>query len=81
MSSIAPEVSVEGLVEVTTDGPRQFSRLEKMLFFALISECERCIRSEGYDCFDTAKKVRCPFFEIRQEYGVRDIFEWKEMML
>jgi hypothetical protein len=58
----------------------EFTRLEKMLLFAVISECERCIHSEGYDCFDAGKTISCPFVSIREEYNVVDIPEWKEMI-
>jgi len=61
-------------------GIREFSRLEKMLLFAVVSECERCISCEGYDCFDTGRRISCPFIKIRDEYGVIDILEWKEMV-
>jgi len=59
-------------------GLRGFTRLERMLLFAVISECERCVSSEGYDCFDAGKRVGCPFVSIREEYAIADIAEWKE---
>jgi hypothetical protein len=61
-------------------GTREFSRLERMLLFAVISECERCICSEGCDCFEAGKSVSCPFVPIREEYSVMDIVGWKEVV-
>lgn len=61
-------------------GLREFTRLERLLLFAVISECDRCVRSEGYDCFDAGKNVGCPFVSIRDEYGIADIAEWKELV-
>jgi hypothetical protein len=61
-------------------GLKEFTRLEKMLLFAVISECDRCINSEGYDCFDAGKTISCPFVNIREEYNVIDIPEWRELI-
>ena len=60
--------------------PLQFTRIERMLFFAVVSECERCIRSEGMDCFESSRRVDCPFSNIREEYGISDVEIWKEMV-
>ena len=60
--------------------PIHFTRLERMLFFAVVSECERCIRSEGVDCFESSRSIDCPFSNIRDEYGINDVEIWKEMI-
>ncbi len=82
MSSIS-----ETVVEVTESDhepvefdPAQFTRLERMLLFALVSECERCIESEGADCLPSMNSVDCPFFCFREEYKVYDIEMWKELV-
>lgn len=80
MSSVTDDGAVESGAEHTDIGAKEFSRLERMLLFAVISECERCICSEGCDCFDASKSVSCPFVPIREEYSVRDISEWKEVV-
>ncbi len=80
MSSLTHEMTDDVTREHEEMGLREFSRLEKMLLFAVITECERCIRSEGFDCFDTGKSVGCPFVQIREEYSITDIVEWKETM-
>jgi len=59
-------------------GLKEFTRLEKMLLFAVVSECSRCIRSEGHDCFDFHRPSSCPFVQVREEYGIIDLIEWKE---
>ena len=78
MSSFTQVIEDETTSQHKEIGLKEFTRLEKMLLFAVISECERCIHSEGYDCFDTNKTVTCPFVSIREEYTVNDILEWKE---
>ena len=80
MSSISHVITDEVSKEHMEIGIREFSRLEKMLLFAVISECDRCISSEGHDCFDTGKQISCPFTKIREEYNVADILEWKEII-
>ncbi len=59
-------------------GLNEFTRLEKMLLFAVVSECSRCIKAEGHDCFDFHKSMGCPFVTVREEYQVIDIVEWRE---
>ena len=78
MSSITHYLTDEASREHMDLGLVEFTRLEKMLLFAVITECERCIASEGRDCFDMGKDVSCPFVAIRHEYGIQDIYEWKE---
>ena len=78
MSSIAHQIMDETVEEHANMGLREFTRLERMLLFAVVSECERCVKSEGYDCFDFGKHVDCPFVSVREEYEVRDIVEWRE---
>jgi hypothetical protein len=80
MSSLSHEVTDEATREHSELGLRGFTRLERLLLFAVISECERCIRSEGYDCFDAGKRVGCPFVSIREEYSITDIIEWRELV-
>ena len=80
MSSLSHVITDETTCEHMELGIKEFSRLEKMLLFAVISECERCIYSEGYDCFDAGKTISCPFVTIREEYSVVDIQEWKELI-
>ncbi len=58
--------------------PKKFTRLERMLLFAVVTECERCTQTEGADCFGSGQKVDCPFYDFRQEYSVDDIESWKE---
>jgi len=80
MSSITHDLVDSTEAEHAQFGLRDFSRLERMLLFAVVTECERCISSEGRDCLDTAKSVSCPFVSIREEYGIHDIPEWKELV-
>jgi len=80
MSSLTHVIIDEATTEHMEIGLIEFSRLEKMLLFAVITECERCICSEGYDCFDAGKTISCPFVSIREEYKVVDIPEWKELI-
>ena len=48
MSSMA-EVTIDDVAgEHQTLGLRGFTRLERMLLFAVVSECSRCIKAEGY---------------------------------
>ena len=77
MSSMTHDLADEVSREHMSLGLGEFTRLERMLLFAVIAECERCIGSEGVDCFDTGKPVSCPFVGVRHEYGIRDICEWK----
>ena len=76
------EVIVEetGLEEDIDPRQKQFTRLERMLLFAVVSECDRCICSEGTDCLQSMHKVDCPFFRFRQEYKVYDIEMWQELV-
>lgn len=78
MASMAHTIIDETCEEHRMLGLREFTRLEKMLLFAVVSECGRCIKSEGHDCFDFKKPVDCPFVNIREEYSVIDIAEWGE---
>jgi len=71
---------IVGVHETLGVDPLQFTRLEKMLFFAVVSECERCIQSEGADCFESSRLVDCPFNNIREEYGISDVEIWKEVI-
>ena len=80
MSSIQHEIVKESPDEHGDLELREFSRLERMLLFAVINECDRCIKSEGHDCLCSPKFVSCPFVSIREEYGIRDIHIWKEMV-
>lgn len=80
MSSLTQVITDQTTSEHMEFGLKEFTRLEKMLLFAVISECERCIYSEGYDCFDAGKTISCPFVSIREEYSVADILEWKELI-
>ena len=80
MSSLIHVINDETASEHMQIGLKEFTRLEKILLFAVISECERCINSEGHDCFDAGKTVSCPFVSIRDEYSVVDIPEWKELI-
>jgi hypothetical protein len=58
---------------------KEFTRLERMLLFAVVSECERCISSEGVDCLQAGqRRVDCPFYSVREEYKVHDIEVWRE---
>ena len=71
----------EIVVEEPFEGePKKFTRLERMLLFAVVTECERCIQTEGADCFGSERSVDCPFYDFRQEYNVDDIESWKEMV-
>ena len=78
MASLTNDLTDGATREHSELGLRGFTRLERMLLFAVISECERCIVSEGYDCFDAGKNVGCPFVTIREEYDMIDVLEWKE---
>ncbi len=80
MSTMAEELTDQASAEHMQMGLRDFSRLERMLLFAVVTECERCIISEGRDCLDMPIPMSCPFVEVRQEYGIRDIFEWKKIV-
>lgn len=80
MASVTDDSVCAGEAGMPGPDARDFSRMERMLLFAVISECERCICSEGLDCFDSDKSVSCPFVPIREEYSVRDIVEWKEVV-
>lgn len=78
MSSMTELIVGDAAGEHQTMGLNEFTRLEKMLLFAVVSECSRCIGAEGHDCFDTTKQVDCPFVTAREEYQVIDIVEWRE---
>jgi hypothetical protein len=80
MASLTHVITDETTHEHMNIGIKEFTRLEKMLLFAVISECDRCIVSEGYDCFDAGKTISCPFVSIREEYNVVDLPEWKELI-
>ncbi|MBA3044869.1 MAG: hypothetical protein KKH41_05160 [Candidatus Thermoplasmatota archaeon] len=80
MSSITQDIVDETAMEHIKFGFAEFSRLEKMLLFAVITECERCICSEGKDCIVAGKSVACPFVPIREEYQITDVQEWKGMI-
>ena len=80
MSSMTQLIVNETIGYHQTLGLKEFSRLERMLLFAVVTECDRCIKSEGHDCFDFNKTVGCPFVNVREEYQVLDIIEWKEMV-
>ena len=80
MSSMTQIIVDETCEEHQTLGLNEFTRLEKMLLFAVVSECDRCIKSEGYDCFDSQKPASCPFVAIREEYQVLDMVEWREIV-
>lgn len=78
MSSMS-EVIVDGAGIDEVSKTREFTRLERMLLFAVVSECERCIRSEGADCLQLGqRRVDCPFFSVRVEYKVDDVEVWRE---
>ena len=78
MSSMTELIVDDAVGEHQTLGLREFTRLEKMLLFAVVSECTRCISAEGHDCFDNHKTIDCPFVAAREEYQVIDIVEWRE---
>jgi len=78
MSSLTQVVVDEACENHQILGLREFTRLEKMLLFAVVSECSRCISAEGHDCFDFHKPIGCPFVAVREEYQVIDIIEWRE---
>ena len=78
MSSMVEVIMDETCEEHRNIGLKEFTRLEKMLLFAVVSECSRCVKSEGFDCFDYQKPMSCPFVNVREEYQVIDIIEWKE---
>ncbi len=78
MSSMTQTIVDETSEEHQELGLNEFTRLEKMLLFAVVSECSRCIKAEGHDCFDFHKSVGCPFVTVREEYQVIDIVEWRE---
>ena len=78
MSSMTKTIVDETSLEHQELGLNEFTRLEKMLLFAVVSECSRCINAEGHDCFDFHKSVGCPFVTVREEYQVIDIVEWRE---
>ncbi len=61
-------------------GIREFSRLERMLLFAVVSECERCMHSEGEDCLASGRKMGCPFVSVREEFQIYDVLDWKEVV-
>jgi hypothetical protein len=68
---------VTGVEDEKTEG-RQFTRLERMLLFAVVTECERCIRAEGVDCLQHGqKRIDCPFYYVRELY-VHDVEVWRE---
>jgi hypothetical protein len=80
MSSMTEAIVHEEVLEsVEEDFPR-FSKIEKMVLFALVMECDRCIKNEGLDCFETGRHFSCPFFNIRKIYKIKDIEIWKEMI-
>jgi len=70
-------VDESGIEEGTPDF-KGFTRLERMLLFAVVTECERCIRSEGVDCMHHRTRIDCPFFSVREEYRVHDVELWRE---
>ena len=78
MSSMTELIVDDAVREHQALGLNEFTRLEKMLLFAVVSECSRCIKAEGHDCFDFHKSIGCPFVTVREEYRVNDIIEWKE---
>ena len=78
MSSMTELIVDDAVGEHQTLGLNEFTRLEKMLLFAVVSECSRCIKAEGHDCFVFHKSMGCPFVTVREEYEVLDIIEWKE---
>ena len=78
MSSMTELIVDDAVGEHQTLGLNEFTRLEKMLLFAVVSECSRCANTEGHDCFDYHKPVDCPFVTVREEYKVIDIVEWRE---
>jgi hypothetical protein len=78
MSSMTELIVDETAGEHQALGLNEFTRLEKMLLFAVVSECSRCIKGEGHDCFDFHKSMGCPFVTVREEYKVIDIIEWRE---
>ena len=78
MSSMTELIVDEAVGEHQELGLSVFTRLEKMLLFAVVSECSRCIKAEGHDCFDFHKSMGCPFVTVREEYQVIDIVEWRE---
>lgn len=80
MSSLTELIVDETSEEHQNLGLTEFSRLEKMLLFAVVSECSRCIKAEGHDCFDFHKPVGCPFVAVREEYQVIDMIEWREIV-
>ena len=57
---------------------QQFTRLERMLLFAVVTECMRCIETEGIDCMRRMERIDCPFFSVREEYKVDDVEVWRE---
>jgi hypothetical protein len=80
MSSITHELGDQISMEHSELGIREFSRLEKMLLFAVVSECERCVRSEGEDCLASGRKMGCPFVSVREEFQIYDVMDWKELI-
>ena len=80
MSSMTELIVDDAVGEHQTLGLKEFTRLEKMLLFAVVSECSRCISAEGHDCFDSHKPIDCPFVAAREEYKVIDILEWRELV-
>ena len=80
MSSIAHGLTDDASAEHLSFGLKEFTGMEKMLLFAVINECERCICSEGGDCLSSARPVSCPFVAVRKEYSIDDVSVWKELV-
>lgn len=78
MSSLTEVIVEETGIAEESPKLEEFTRLEKMLLFAVVTECERCIASEGIDCLRRMHRIDCPFFSVRQEYKVDDIEVWRE---
>ena len=78
MSSMSEVIVDEPIVEDGRPEFKGFTRLERMLLFAVVTECERCIRSEGIDCMHHRTRIDCPFFSVREEYKVHDVEVWRE---
>ena len=65
---------------VTLEPQTHLTRFERMFLSAILNECERCICSEGKDCYGSQKRINCPFFRVREECGITDLTVWKELM-
>lgn len=54
----------------------EYTERERMMLEAIVSECGRCISSEGVDCMSIPGETVCPFVNVRQACGLHDLGVW-----